>query len=521
MKILDCTLRDGGYYTDWDYPEDVLNTYFDCIKNLPIDIVEIGYIGAVKKESVYKGKFYYLSPAETKKIKKKLINKDIALMIDTKDWKNLLRFKNTLKTYCGIVDVIRFAIDWKSISKQQQFIRCAKDLNFKVCVNLMYCHEFIDNDKFKNSILHIKDHSDVIYFVDSFGSLLPGQLTRIIKKFKSLFPEKKFGFHGHNNLELGLSNSIEAVKNGAYIVDSTITGMGRGAGNLKTELFLSYLNNLKTNNIINFDILNEVIAKFEILKKKYEWGTNLAYMLSGSNKIPQSNVIKFINSRRLSFSDLLSQARNKKELNNNSIKNIYSKKFPKLKNVMLIGGGETVKNFSKDLITILKKNKKLKIIFAGSKNLDTVLSKKINNTSYLCLGGSDFNKNVSKIIKYKNLRYLINDKNLINFKNNYNKKYIFNSKNKSEYLKNSQLLIALESIKLMQVKNVFFAGFDGYKNQKPNIYSNSLNEENQQIIDLYKNNFNFYSLTPTVYKGLKPHSLFKELLKSDNSLSSL
>ena len=115
MKILDCTLRDGGYYTDWNYSDKILKTYFDGIKNLPIDIIEIGYIGAADKNSAYKGKFYYLSPLETKKIKRKLTNKKIALMIDTKDWSNVNVFKKTLLNYCGIVDIIRFAVDWRDL----------------------------------------------------------------------------------------------------------------------------------------------------------------------------------------------------------------------------------------------------------------------------------------------------------------------------------------------------------------------------------------------------------------------
>ena len=64
-------------------------------------------------------------------------------------------------------------------------------------------------------------------------------------------------------------------------------------------------------------------------------------------------------------------------------------------------------------------------------------------------------------------------------------------------------------------------GFDGYKNQKIDIYSKSLNEENQEIIDFFKKKINLYSLTPTIYKGLNSYSLFKELLKNKNSLNSL
>ena len=166
MKILDCTLRDGGYYTDWDYPQSLIDTYFDCIKNLPIDVIEIGYIGHPKAINDYRGNFYYLSPLDAKKIKIKVKNKEIAIMIDTKDWTNSNELKKTLAKYSGIVDVIRFAVDWKNITKQKKMIECAGNLNFQVCTNLMYCHEFLKNKKFKSIISNIIEYSDVVYFVD-------------------------------------------------------------------------------------------------------------------------------------------------------------------------------------------------------------------------------------------------------------------------------------------------------------------------------------------------------------------
>ena len=526
MKILDCTLRDGGYYTDWNYSDKILKTYFDGIKNLPIDIIEIGYIGAADKNSAYKGKFYYLSPLETKKIKKKLTNKKIALMVDTKDWSNVNVFKKTLLNYCGIVDIIRFAVDWRDLEKYKKLIKCAKNLKFQVCANLMYCHELLENKKFESIISSILDFADVIYFVDSYGSLLPGQLTQLVQKFKTLFPKKKFGFHSHNNLELALSNSVEAIKNGAYIIDSTITGMGRGAGNLKTELLLSYLKNLNINKKINFDLLDGMINEFEILKNECKWGTSLPYMLSGSNKIPQSNVIKFIKSRRLNYSDLLlyNQKRNNSE-NKNLLKNKnkLNINYPKENNVLLVGGGSTVKKFNNDIVSLIKKNKKLTIIFAGSKNIKDLMIKDIKNKTYLCLGGSDYNKNKLIINKYKDLNFLLFENNIsINLKENLNRKYFLKSdRADNDYQKNSPIFIAFKALESMKSKNIFLIGFDGYNDQKDEIYSNSLNEENQNLINFYASKMNLNSLTPTTYKGLKPYSLFKELLKSDNSLSSL
>ena len=93
MKILDCTLRDGGYYTNWDFNSKLVNDYLKLIKFLPIDIVEVGYRGNKNKES-YLGEFYYLTMNNLKNIKSKIgKNKKLSVMVDTKDWKSPIELK--------------------------------------------------------------------------------------------------------------------------------------------------------------------------------------------------------------------------------------------------------------------------------------------------------------------------------------------------------------------------------------------------------------------------------------------
>ena len=107
MKILDCTLRDGGYYTKWDFDSKLVNDYLKLTKFLPIDIVEVGYRGNKNKKS-YLGEFYYLTTNNLKKIKSKIgKNKKLSVMIDLKDWKNPKELKNNLQSCKKVVDIIR------------------------------------------------------------------------------------------------------------------------------------------------------------------------------------------------------------------------------------------------------------------------------------------------------------------------------------------------------------------------------------------------------------------------------
>ena len=340
MKILDCTLRDGGYYTDWDFSDNLVNNYFNLIKYLPIDIIEVGYRGNKNKKS-YLGEYYYLTKSKLKTIRKKLgKKKKISIMIDIKDWKTPKELEKNLKECRNYVDIIRFAINPKKIKKIDGYLKTVSNLGFIVSVNLMYSHLILKDQKIFSNVIKLKRYFDIIYLVDSYGSLVPGDVTKIIKILKSFDVNLKIGFHSHNNLELALSNSIEAINNGVEYLDSTFTGMGRGAGNLKTELLLSYLgiklNKLKINNFKN---IGNVVDMFEEIKVEEKWGTSLPYMISGSTNSPQSEAMQLIKSRRYNMNDIVTYLYKKNRKKINIIKNLNLKK----KIVLIIGGGSSVK----------------------------------------------------------------------------------------------------------------------------------------------------------------------------------
>lgn len=117
-------------------------------------------------------------------------------------------------------------------------------------------------------------------------------------------------------MQLGLINTLTAIECGVDYVDATILGMGRGAGNLNMELLLTYLN--KGGLEVDFNILGDVITAFQPLLDKYQWGTNLPYMLSGAHSIPQKEVMDWVTNRTYSFNSIvraLDNMRNKVEDN--------------------------------------------------------------------------------------------------------------------------------------------------------------------------------------------------------------
>ena len=118
---------------------------------------------------------------------------------------------------------------------------------------------------------------DYIYVVDSYGSLFPYQIEEIISPLVAI-PDIEVGFHPHNSLQMAFANSLEAIRCGAHMIDSTIYGMGRAAGNCPLELILGFLKNPK------FDIrpVRDLISKdFIPLREKIEWGYIIPYAITG------------------------------------------------------------------------------------------------------------------------------------------------------------------------------------------------------------------------------------------------
>mgnify|MGYP001294986426 CR=1 FL=1 len=505
MKILDCTLRDGGYYTNWDFDNKLVNEYLKLVKNLPIDIIEIGYRGNTNKKS-YLGEFYFLTTSNLKKIKSKIgKNKKLSIMIDTKDWNNPKELKNNLSKCKGIVNIVRFAVNPRKISKIKNFLKITKELGFEVAVNLMYSHIILKDEKIIKNVLGLKKYFNILYIVDSYGTLISGNVKSIINKIKSLNNKILLGFHSHNNLELALSNSIEAINNEINYLDSTFTGMGRGAGNLKTELLLSYLSLKKgVLKIKNFKNIGFVVDQFEKMKLKEKWGTSLPYMISGSTQSPQSEAMQLIKSKRYDMTDIITYLYKKDKIIPKVSKTLSTNK----KDILIVGGGESVKITINYIREYLVNNPKTFIIFSSSRNLD--FFKKIKNKSIICITGNEITK-IKKSVLPKN-NFLIN--NIIDDKTILPKKVSnFFKLKKNELdkkINNSPLAISLAAAQEIKAKNIYLVGFDGFeKNDKINDYS--LFKENQNILNFYKSKLKLISLTDTIYENLLKSSIFKHL----------
>jgi len=512
MKLLDCTLRDGGYYTNWDFDKEIVNTYLESCNVLPIDYLEVGYRS--QSMSNYLGEYFYC-PIDTLKFLKRVSQKKLVIILNEKDVR-ANQAEKLLKPIQDYVSMVRIAIDPKNFERALKLAKEVKKLGFEVAFNVMYMSTWSENKDFLDLISKVDGIADYFYMVDSFGGVYPQDVRDTIKLVRSK-TNVKLGFHGHNNLEMALANTLVAIDEGVDIVDATITGMGRGAGNLKTELLLTVLN---SKGILDFPYneLSKTVDDFTELQKHYEWGTNLPYMVSGANSLPQKQVMEWVSKRYFSFNSIIRALTNQsKGVDDN--KNLPSVVFDK-KNTyqaaMIVGGGPTAVKYSDAIDQFLIKNPETVVIHASSRN--AMCFTKVSNDQFFCLVGNEGHR----------LEEVFGD--ISNVKGKcilppYPRKmgtYIPKKLEKNAYelkevsftdtLKDTHTSIALETARELGVNKIYLVGYDGYAEAKMGQKEQELFAENEFLFEKAKDKgHELISLTLTSYTGLKKDSIFARI----------
>lgn len=223
FKILDCTIRDGGYLTKWDFKKEMVRDVYEAVSKAGIDIFEIGYLG-VDKPSVNLWK--KCLPEDVSYVRKGLKGAKVCAMMDYKD---LLEVK-ILPPRQSYINMLRIALHKNKVMEGAKYLKQIKELGYIIAVQLMGITSYSE-DELREIVKNIKEKKCVtyIYIADSYGSLVPDKLERIIRVMRSK-TDCKIGFHPHNNLQLALGNALKAIECGVDIVDGALYGMGRGVG---------------------------------------------------------------------------------------------------------------------------------------------------------------------------------------------------------------------------------------------------------------------------------------------------
>ncbi len=381
FKILDCTLRDGGYYTNWDFSPELVHRYICSLNKLPVDYLEVGYRSIPVSD--YRGEFFYCPEFLLRSFREKS-EKKVAVMLNEKDVKSEAA-SQLMEPCTGLVDMVRMAVAPENIKRAVGLAEILKKMGFEVAMNLMYMSTWKEREDFQTYLPETDGVIDCICIVDSFGGVYPEDIREAFHLIRSKI-DVEIGFHGHNNLELALINSLAAIDCGASMVDGTLTGMGRGAGNLKTELLLTALSGKKEVDV-DFSSLSSVVDEFSILQRKHEWGTNLPYMVSGANSLPQKDVMSWISKRFFSLSSIVRALENRSQGIEDNAK--FEKFEPErvCSKVLLVGGGELVKSHAEALRVFLFQRPDMTIIHSSSRN--ALAFSGLPNPQIHCLCGNE------------------------------------------------------------------------------------------------------------------------------------
>ncbi len=517
VQILDCTLRDGGYINDWNFNNSQIKEIFTALKAANIDIVECGYLND-KKGAPENSTLFNSTGTINTLLKKINFDSQLVAMINLGDF-DIETLPPKDKT---LLDGIRLAFHKKDFEKALKAARFIIDLGYSLYFQPMISKSYSDLEFL--SLIKEANKLDIyaFYIVDSFGSMTLEEFQRyaIISSY-NLNPNILLGYHSHNNMQLAFSNAISLCNNRAkrdVIIDASIYGMGRGAGNLNTELIADYLNqtlNASYNTIALLEIIDTFLAS---LMRNNPWGFSPAHYLSASLDCHPNYASFLVNKNTnhiVTLRNILEKIPNEKKFSFDQklIESLYMNNLlepktvergvlyiPSDKKVLLIASGKSTLEYKE-------------LLYEKSDNPDYILIALNHNPEISCdyyffsnqKRFDEFKNSISinKIVITTNIRSNINLKTVLSFKD-----LSFIDKT---FISNVAVL-AINYLISQGIQEVEIAGLDGYKTNTDNyIYEEksvvidhrALSMENtiiKEALGLLKMDIVIEFITPSVFK---------------------
>lgn len=484
IKILDCTLRDGGYCNQWDFKKENIEKILQNLQEAKIDIIECGYLSKVEKGKEDRGT-KFSNPDRLKELVSR-IDKPCVAMVNFGE----LSLEETL-IYGDIVSGIRVAFhkdDWKkAVEYCNTLIQKGVHVYMQPMVSMNYnIQEFKD---LLGSINEIKPYA--VYIVDSFGSMQVKDIEKYLVAAMEILEKSIYiGFHGHNNMQMALSNAIQLLylsEERDVIIDTCIRGMGRGAGNLNTEMFVEYCNKTYHSQYLILPLMQLIDEVIEKYYEKSPWGYAWPYYVSAIHGC-HPNYAKFLDEKKtlnyLELYDIMVQIdmQHRNKFNEKYIETLYLQymsrnrsnisneelwmQIVKGKKVLLLAPGKNVIKYSHMIYEYIDKEQPIVIGI----NMDY----KLYHTDYIF---------ISNLRRFHDWTTTDSDKERlivtsnIPAENQFLKVSYESLVSKQEKILDNAGIMVLNFLKKYQISEIALAGFDGY------VYANELNyvDENVQM----------------------------------------
>lgn len=305
--LLDCTLRDGGYYNNWDFSPELTQRYLEAMVAAGVDIVELGLRSL--NNSGFKGACAFTTDVYVRSLNVPTTLK-VGIMINASEFLADVPLEDGLETLLPYnaaespVDLVRIACHVHEFERTLPAANWLKARGYMVGFNLMQVADRTEAEIKALAKAAAGFPLDALYFADSMGSMKPAQTAAIISWLRSEW-KGPLGIHTHDNLGLALSNTLRAIEEGVTWVDATVTGMGRGPGNARTEELAIEMAELRDQSINMVPLMTLIRTHFRPMQQQYGWGTNPYYYLAGKHGIHPTYVQEMLSDTRYSEEDVL------------------------------------------------------------------------------------------------------------------------------------------------------------------------------------------------------------------------
>jgi len=297
IHILDCTLRDGGYVNNWQFGTEGIKFILSKLQEAAIDMVEAGFLS--RKEPTIEGRSLYTSFDQVNAIISKQDQDSVACMINFGAYPI-----EEIPTYCNHgVHTLRVAFHRKDLRNAMVYCEQLISKGYHVFVQPMATTDYSAEDLSWLLSEANRIHPAAVYIVDSFGTMQQKDVNYLYQQYTaSLAKDIAIGFHSHNNLQLSFPNAQELLRQSSehdLFIDSSVFGMGRGAGNLCTELLTMYLNENYQAHYQLVPILEIIDSYLNAIFIKTPWGYSVPYYVASINKCHPNYATYLINKQTL------------------------------------------------------------------------------------------------------------------------------------------------------------------------------------------------------------------------------
>jgi len=284
IKVMDCTVRDGGLMNKWQFSDDFVRAVYNGCVEAGIDYMEIGYKSsesAFSRDEVGPWKF-----CDDKDLRRIMGDNNTSLKISAMADIGRIAPDDIPPASESLIVMMRVACYVHQVDKAVWLAEHCMDKGYEVTINLMAVSK-VNEPELDQALADLaQSRVPTIYVVDSFGSLYSESIEYLVKKYKSALKGKELGIHAHNNMQLAMSNTITSIINGATLLDATLLGMGRGAGNCPIEILIAFLKNPKYRLL---PLLNVIQNHVKPWQSKIDWGYHVPYLITGAlNEHPRS-----------------------------------------------------------------------------------------------------------------------------------------------------------------------------------------------------------------------------------------